>query len=155
MSFRDDLSSDSSLETSGQWFTYKDEMRILLAHAGGSNKKFAKLYARLTKPHRMAMKAETLDEEVANSLMAEAVAKGLVLSWETKRKDPEDASDAGKWVPGIEQADKTLLPPTPENILKELKLSGSGPRLTSMLFNFALDYVNYQKANREEDAKNL
>ena len=54
---------------------------IRILRAGGSNAKYARAFARITKPHRRQMDAGTLDEELSKELHAEIYAEAIVIGW--------------------------------------------------------------------------
>jgi len=97
-----------SLETKGVVLEYAEGVDMTIARAGGANKKFAKVLARLSKPYRRAIQTETIDEKVGNRLMMEAYAEAVVLGWNGFTKDiiTKKEEDAG-----------TLLEFTKENVI--------------------------------------
>jgi len=86
-----------SLETKGVVLEYAEGVDMTIARAGGANKKFAKVLARLSKPYRRAIQTETIDEKVGNRLMMEAYAEAVVLGWNGFTKDiiTKKEEDAG------------------------------------------------------------
>ena len=100
MSMYRQLETDKSLETKGVEVDY-GSFRVTLARAGGANKRYEKLLDAKSKPHRRAMKTETMDNEVAIGVMREVYADSIILHWESK-----DAK--GKWVVGIEAKPKKV-----------------------------------------------
>ena len=118
MSMYDQLQTDPALETKGVEVDY-GSFRVTLARAGGANKKYEKLLDAKSKPHRRAMKTETMDNAVAIGIMREVYAESIILHWESK-----DAK--GKWVVGIEAKPKTggapvkILPFNHDNALQAM-----------------------------------
>ncbi len=100
MSMYRQLETDKSLETKGVEVDY-GSFRVTLARAGGANKRYEKILDAKSKPHRRAMKTETMDNEVAIGVMREVYADSIILHWESK-----DAKD--KWVVGIEAKPKKV-----------------------------------------------
>ncbi len=100
MSMYAQLETDKALETKGVEVDY-GSFRVTLARAGGANKRYEKLLDAKSKPHRRAMKTETMDNEVAIGVMREVYADSIILHWESK-----DAK--GKWVVGIEAKPKKV-----------------------------------------------
>ncbi len=98
MSMYDQLQTDPALETKGVEVDY-GPMRVTLARAGGANKKYERLLDVRSKPHRRAMKAETMDNDVALGIMREVYADSIVLHWEAKNAK-------GGWEVGIEAKPK-------------------------------------------------
>lgn len=84
----DMFDTDESVETMGVLLRYGPKIRILVARAGGSNKKFEKVLKTLTKPHRQLVKAvqagtaSDADGKVLDEIMQEAYADAVVLGWE-------------------------------------------------------------------------
>lgn len=89
---------DENLEQSGvllQYGTVKRDgkdvpVTIRIARAGGSNKAFDKVFARLTKPYKRLIQADMLDPKVGQRLMREAYAETVILGWENVQNS-EDA----------------------------------------------------------------
>ncbi len=103
MSMYNQLQTDPALETKGVEVNY-GSFRVTLARAGGANKKYERLLDLRSKPHRRAMKTETMDNEVALGIMREVYADAIILHWETKNAK-------GKWEVGIEAKPKKLSDP--------------------------------------------
>jgi hypothetical protein len=76
-----------SLEQQGVVLEYAEGVEMMVARAGGSNKKFSRVLTRLSKPHRRAIQTEILDEKIGNRLMMEAYAEAVVMSWKGFTKD--------------------------------------------------------------------
>lgn len=94
MSMYKQLETDKALETKGVEIDY-GSFRVTLARAGGANKRYEKILDAKSKPHRRAMKTETMDNEVAIGVMREVYADSIILHWETK-------DVKGEWKVGIE-----------------------------------------------------
>lgn len=54
---------------------------LRIARAGGANKKFARVLDAKLQPYRRQLQAGTMEDELANRLMAEAYAEAIVLAW--------------------------------------------------------------------------
>lgn len=109
MSMYSQFKTDTEMETKGIALEYGD-FRIMIARAGGANKKFSRVLEQRTKPYRRAMKTETMDNDLAVELLYEVYAEAIVLDWLTKVD--------GEFKKGIENPDgPKLLPPTVENIV--------------------------------------
>ena len=100
MSMYGQLETDKALETKGVEVDY-GSFRVTLARAGGANKRYEKILDAKSKPHRRAMKTETMDNEVAIGVMREVYADSIILHWESK-----DAK--GEWKKGIEAKPKKV-----------------------------------------------
>lgn len=136
----DMFETDESVETMGVLLRYGEKIRVLVARAGGANKKFEKAMKTLTKPHRSTIKAiqagtaSESDSDLIEGLMQEAYAKTVVLGWE-----------------GITEKDGTSIECTPANVISLFKRI---PQLWIDIRDFASNYVNYLSEDIEEVAKN-
>ena len=63
-------------------FDEETEIKFTLARAGGSNRKFANRLQALLRPYDRAIKAGTMSEEKAASIMAQTMAETIILGWE-------------------------------------------------------------------------
>lgn len=114
--------SDTAAEQEGVELDY-GPFRVTIARAGGANKSYERLLEALTKPYRRAIQLETLDAKVSEKIMKEALARAVVLNWETL-VDAEGNPDASgtDWKQGVEDPDTgELLPFSWENVLKVLQ----------------------------------
>ncbi len=125
----DMFDTDENVETSGVWINYGNGIRILVARAGGSNKRFETLIRNLTKPHRKSIKGETIDEDTLTDILQEAYAKAVVLKWE-----------------GVTDKSGAVMACTVENIKKLFQML---PALWNDLREFAADFRNF--LHNEED----
>jgi hypothetical protein len=74
--------TDPGLETSGITIDYGSAGKFRIARAGGSNKRFNKKFAQLTRPHRRAIAAQAMDDDLADGLMMDAFIESSLLGWE-------------------------------------------------------------------------
>lgn len=111
--------TDPTMEKQGIWLDYSS-FRLRIARAGGSNKKFQKLMETRTRPHRIAIKAETFENEQALEILKGIYADAIVLDWEVKVQ-PEQVEGQPPvtpvWQRGIEAKDGSLLPVNKETII--------------------------------------
>ena len=124
--------TDENKEKEGIWQDMGDGIRIRIARIGNPN--YQKLFQRLSKPHRKAIRRGTLKEDVAEALMIECMAETIVLDWE-----------------GIE-LDGKKLPYSKENavmILTEFK------DLREYINDFANEMEAYMQEQNEEIEENL
>ena len=68
--------------------------RVKIARAGGNNKRFGTIFQSKMKPHRRQVETDTLAEDVATRVMAEAYAEAVILDMDVKQED-------GSYVQGI------------------------------------------------------
>ncbi len=80
--------TDATMETDGIWLDYGD-YQIRIARAGGSNVNYAKAVERYAAKHKLAIRNETLDNEVQEKLMIQVYADSIILGW-TNVKDEND-----------------------------------------------------------------
>ena len=103
-SIYDLYATDSNMEREGIWLDYGKFGKILIARAGGSNKRFQKSMENHSRPHRKQIQNQTLDEDIANELLLKSFADSIVLGWE-----------------GIKDKDGSDLPFNKENVIKLFK----------------------------------
>ncbi len=149
MSMYDQLQTDPALETKGIEVDY-GSFRVTLARAGGANKKYEKLLDAKSKPHRRAMKTETMDNEVAIGIMREVYAESIILHWDAKNAK-------GEWEDGIEAKPKKagdpikLVPFTRDNVIQAMI---DLPELLAWFKEDAEKLALYLVQYQEEDIKN-
>ena len=149
MSMYDQLQTDSALETRGVEVDY-GSLRVTLARAGGANKKYEKLLDAKSKPHRRAMKAETMDNDVAIGIMRDVYAEAIIMHWESKNAK-------GEWEVGIEAKPKKpgdpikVLPFIRDNVVQAMI---DLPELLSWFKEDAEKLALYLVQYQEEDVKN-
>jgi hypothetical protein len=142
MSLYKDFKTSEKLEVEGVRFengTYS----YTLARSGGANKKFQKLFERLSRPHRRQLDNGTLDNVVAERLMREVFAKTVIIRWETFQNDG--------WVEGIELEDGTIVPATPDTLVKVFE---DLPDLFTQITEDAKSTAYFRQAGLEEDSGN-
>jgi len=142
MSLYSDFKTSKTLEVDGVRFV-NGTYAYTLARSGGANKKFKKLFERLARPYRRQLDNGTLDNAVAERLMREVFAKTVVLKWETLRD--------GEWVEGIELEDGSIVPATPETLVKVFEELED---LFTQLSEDAKNIAYFRQAGMEEDAGN-
>lgn len=77
--------TDESAELDGFELVLFDEdveIKFTLARAGGSNRKFSNRLQALLRPYDRAIKAGTMSEEKAASIMAQTMAETVIIGWE-------------------------------------------------------------------------
>lgn len=81
------FTTDPDLETKGIVARY-DDFRVLLARAGGGNKKFREALDRYSKPYRAQMENDMMSFETNDIIMAKSIAEALILkTWVLKKDD--------------------------------------------------------------------
>lgn len=86
--------TDKKVEREGIWVEYAPGVEILIARAGGANKKFFKKVQRLSRPYRRAIQTESLDEAILLELFIKAYAATIALNWKGFTKDLITHDDA-------------------------------------------------------------
>lgn len=125
---------DAEKEQDGIWLDYGEIGSILVARAGGSNKKFAKMLDQRARPYKRQMKKETMQEDVANRLMIEVFADTIILGWKGIR---DRAGDEMEY--------------TRENVIK---LFMDLPELFADVSEQSMAMGNFQHEEVEEASKN-
>lgn len=73
--------TSDKVEKDGIWLHY-GSFAIKIARAGGSNKRYAEVLLKKSKPYRRQLQTETLAPEVADNMMIEVYAETVALDWE-------------------------------------------------------------------------
>lgn len=137
--------TDESFEQNGV-HTQFGNARILLARAGGANKRFARAFERETRPMRRALESGVVDNDQSRIAMQRIYADAVVLGWETNvGNGTED------WQPGIEGPDGDILPFTRENVIATFQAL---PDLFNDVIQEASRINNYRMQLLEDDQKN-
>jgi hypothetical protein len=139
--------TDKAAEQEGIIVDYGEE-RFRIARAGGANSQFKKIFAQKIKPYRRQIDNGTMDDAVANRLMAESYADAVVIGWESKIVD---ADGKEKWVKTIQNEAGADLKFTPENCAQVLI---DLPELFADLQHMAGQATHFREEEIEEDSKN-
>lgn len=134
MGIHDRFKTDKSVEKEGIWVDYAEDGRFKVARIGGSNKRFNKVYTRLTRPHRKQMEHGMLSDKVGEEILRKAFVDGCLLGWE-----------------GITDEEGNPLAYNKENALA---LFEQLPELLADLVDVARSREGFLAVLREEDAKN-
>lgn len=148
MSMFDQYETDSDLEKDGVWFENED-YRIKIAHAGGSNKKYATYFESKTKPLRRAITAGTLDPKRGEAILHDVYAHTIVKAWEISEEVDKDGKQI--WKSGIHKKGGGILPFNVENVMETFRLL---PKLFADIQQFSEGITMYRKEDLEEEAKN-
>lgn len=135
MSFYNTFKTDADLEAgAGVDLDYGEAGTITIHRAGGDNKKFSKVLAAKMKPYRRQLQNGTMDDEVAERLMAEVYAEAVIIGWE-----------------GVKDEKGKTLPYSKENVVKLLT---DLPELFKDIQDQASTIANFRKEEIEAEAKN-
>jgi hypothetical protein len=134
--------TDTKVEREGIWLEYAPGIEIKVARSGGSNQHFAKTMQRLAKPHRRAIQAKIIDEDILEDICVKAYAQAIVLDWKGITKDliTKNDEDAGEELACNE-----------ENIVAVLKAM---PNLFADITKAADDISLYRSEINEVDSGN-
>lgn len=141
MSLYKTFKTSGDLEKTGIYLQYgfvdddpERPIRILIARAGGSNTKFARILEAKTKPYRRAIQTETMDPKMADNIFREVYAESVVLGWDN-----------------VSDVDGVALPFSKENVVKVFT---DLPDLYADVREQANKAALFREAVLEEDAKN-
>jgi hypothetical protein len=132
-------------------------IRLLIARAGGSNKKFVESFKDKSKPFEFAIKHGKLEEEDSIRLMAEVYAETIVLGWESvvlgeDGKPKLDTKGKPKFQKKIENKDGKMIAFSVEactQILMDL------PELFRQVQEMSGEYANFLKDEEAAEVGNL
>ena len=142
----DSLRTNSTLETKGVEIEY-GSIKVLLARAGGSNKRYMKAMERVAKPLRRAQQTGQLSVEKAQERVRQVFSETVILNWWVK-------GDDGKWKVGVEDPDTgELLKPSAAVYRKVLEREELG-ELFGWIQEDATAAALYLQEVRTVDAKN-
>lgn len=87
MSLTSIYKTNEALETDGVWQTMGQtddgrEIRFKLSRMSKSNTRYKKTLEKATRPHRAAIRLDTLNEKVAESVMLGVFVDSILLGWE-------------------------------------------------------------------------
>lgn len=132
---------DSRHEQDGINIDYGD-FAIRIARAGGSNERYAKALSKKLRPYRRQMQNDTMDNDVANKILAEVYADTVIVGWSSKQFG-ENA---------IPDAQNGELKYTRENVIQLLL---DLPDLFRDIQEQATKFSNFRVEEIEEAEKNL
>jgi hypothetical protein len=144
-----DFKTSTNLETAGVWLDFPT-FRILIARAGGTNKKFLKLLQRITKPHNAQIASGRIDPALVTSLSAQAYAEACVLDWNVL-SDEKDKKGDDVWLRGIHAEDGSVITFSAESVRKTILAL---PALFERIQNHASAYDTYLDSIEDQIAKN-
>lgn len=135
MSFYETFGTNENLEAGqGVDLDYGKDGTITIHRAGGENKKFARVLNAKMKPYRRQLQNGTMDDAVAEKLMAETYAEAVIIGW----KD-------------VKGKDGKKLEFTKENVIQLLT---DLPELFKDIQDQANTIANFRKEEIEAEAKN-
>ncbi len=161
MSMYEQFKTEASLEQKGIWLDF-GSFRVLVARAGGSNKRFTRALDVLSKPYLRALKTETMENEKAEQLLRQAYIQAVILDWNVKLEVAqefnwefteaiEDPDTGLHWVQGIEGPDGGQLSFNKKNVQATLEAL---PDLWNALKEDCGKMALFREAQLEEDSGN-
>lgn len=128
------FANDTSREQQGVTINLGETGSIQVARAGGSNVRFEKRLAELTKDHRRAIQNGLMDEKQAKQILAQVFAETVVIGWSNL------TDQAGQ--------------PLPFTVDNAKKLLVDLPDLFTLIQQTAQDQTLFRQELLEGDAKN-
>lgn len=110
--------TNQNVEQEGVWVDY-GQFRVRVARAGGSNKKFSRIFETKMRPYQRALKTETIDNDTVARLLREAYVDGIITGWQTKKKAEDGKTDV--WKDVVVLPDGSEVPSTKDAWLKVLE----------------------------------
>ena len=157
MSFHSMFATDPVLEVDGVEVTY-DDIRFLIARAGGANKEFAKVFNALTKPYERQIRNNTLSETKGRNLMAQAYAQTIVRRVDSAKLGKDGNVDLDKngdpvgWDLGVFRDVNGKSHDATPDLIKDVLLDY--PDLFLDLQDISRQAANYQRQVDEADEGN-
>lgn len=106
--------TDEALEAAGVTIDY-GAFWFKIARAGGGNKRFARILTAKMKPYRRLIQEDRMPEDMAQKLLHEAVANGIVLDWGSEAHGPGNMiGKDGEAIPFSESALVALFQALPD-----------------------------------------
>ncbi len=136
------------LETEGINVDYGD-FKVVVAHAGGTNKKFISLMEAETKPFRRLIQSGAIEQRKLEEIFYKVYTKTIILNWFIKTGETEEGGVI--WEQGINKKGGGKLEFNYENVMLTFKLL---PNLFLDIKRIAEDIAMYKAEGLEDDAKN-
>ena len=76
---------NKNLEISGVWQDIGDGVSVKVARTG--NSEYQKVFEKISKPHKRAIRRGTLNNDVAEKLLIKVMAKTILLDWKGLEED--------------------------------------------------------------------
>jgi len=88
MDIKESFGVDKRKEVEGVWEDLGGGTMVLVARAG--NPKFTRLLQKLSRPHRHAIKSDSLPEDVAMEMLIKTMSKTVLLDWDGMKEDGKE-----------------------------------------------------------------
>lgn len=86
-----DYKTDPEVEQNGVWFPYGEDVKILLARAGGANKKFQRCGDKAATKYKRELDMNRLPAEEANQAVVEMYADSVVMDWKNVTDENDES----------------------------------------------------------------
>lgn len=83
MSVYDQFGTSEAVEKEGVWLEYENGVRIRVARAGGSNRRYLKAVERRFRTYRRRIQTGTMAVEAVTKILVEIFADTVILGWES------------------------------------------------------------------------
>jgi len=111
--------TDKDLEAiDGVWLKFPGDRKVHILRAGGSNSKFSRTAATITKPYQRQIQRGTIDPEKVTELMLDIYLQSVILDW----KGFKDAE--GKEIPYSREVAREFFTQVPEMFSELMELAG-------------------------------
>jgi len=88
MDIKKEYGTSKEKEREGFWSDFGEGCQVKIARMG--NPDYQKTFQKLSRPHQKAIRRGSLNHEVAEKLLVEAMAQAIVLDWEGLKEDGKD-----------------------------------------------------------------
>lgn len=139
--------TDEELESSGVTLNY-GTFKIVVARAGGGNKKYVRVLENKIRPYRRAIQAGTMDDATDRKVMAEVYAEAVILGWSKVEPGENGPKETPNVIPGRDGED---IPFTKANVVMVLT---DLPDLFADIISQAQQVSTFRQDIDEVDAKN-
>jgi hypothetical protein len=87
MDLQTDYGTDNKKEIEGVWFKeeFGGETECLIARIG--NPEYQKVFNRISKPQRRALRKGTIQDEIAETILIRTMAKTILLDWKNMKEN--------------------------------------------------------------------
>lgn len=85
MDIKKEFGTDSKKEIEGIWEDFGSGCTVKIARLG--NPEYAKIFRKISRPYKKAIRRETLGEEKAEKLLVQSMAEAIVLDWKGLEED--------------------------------------------------------------------
>ena len=88
MDIKKEFGTSKAKEQEGIWSDFGDGCQVKIARIG--NPEYQKTFRKISKPHQKAIRRGSLNDEVAEKLLVEAMAEAIVIDWKGLQEDGKE-----------------------------------------------------------------